>query len=305
LLILRSSDVLVRLDPLRGAEILDLVDLRSGRQLLGRLPYGTDAERAAAPDEDSWLAGYRGGWQVAVPNAGSGATVGGVTHSFHGNASYEPWEVHEDGADRALLRWSGKGLRVTREVRVAGPAVHVAMTIEAERERTPYIVLEHLSFGHEVIDPAATVELPSARAVESSDDGPLFAPDDAPRWPEARMLDGSIARVDRMALAEQAARFIAVHDLPEGVAVIRPEREGVIGLRLAWDVEALGHAWIWHETRASGRAFRGLTEILGIEPASVPHSLGLADAVANGQASWVEPGKPAGYRLALELLPPA
>lgn len=39
---LRSDDLLVRLDPDHGGEILDLIDLRSGRQLLGRPPFGSE-----------------------------------------------------------------------------------------------------------------------------------------------------------------------------------------------------------------------------------------------------------------------
>ena len=40
---LRSPELFVRLDPRHGAEILDLVDLSSGRQLLGRPPFGSTA----------------------------------------------------------------------------------------------------------------------------------------------------------------------------------------------------------------------------------------------------------------------
>jgi hypothetical protein len=49
---------------------------------------------------------------------------------------------------------------------------------------------------------------------------------------------------------------------------------------------------MWHEMRGSGWLWRRQAELLGIEPASVPHSLGLERALQEGQATWVEPGRP-------------
>jgi len=40
MIVLRSDGVLARLDPRPGGAILDLVDLATGRQLLGRPPTG-------------------------------------------------------------------------------------------------------------------------------------------------------------------------------------------------------------------------------------------------------------------------
>lgn len=56
------------------------------------------------------------------------------------------------------------------------------------------------------------------------------------------------------------------------------------------DVGVLPHLWMWHEVRTSGGRWRGQAEVLGLEPASVPHSLGLARALAEGQAHVVYPG---------------
>ena len=69
-------------------------------------------------------------------------------------------------------------------------------------------------------------------------------------------------------------------------------------LELSWDADWLRHLWIWHEVRTYGGPWRGQAEILVVEPASVPHGLGLAEAVAHGQARVIEPGEPVSYRLA-------
>ena len=62
------------------------------------------------------------------------------------------------------------------------------------------------------------------------------------------------------------------------------------GVAVEWDIAMLPHLWYWHEARESGGRWRHAGEQLGLEPVSVPHSLGLARAVAEGQAHIVEPG---------------
>jgi hypothetical protein len=118
----------------------------------------------------------------------------------------------------------------------------------------------------------------------------------APAWPEVLLLDGSAERADRWPLSRERSRLLCVADLPEGRAAIRNAARPV-GLELAWDAEWLRHAWVWHEARTYGGPWRGQAEILVVEPASVPHSLGLAVAVEQGQALWLEPGESLSYRL--------
>jgi hypothetical protein len=48
---------------------------------------------------------------------------------------------------------------------------------------------------------------------------------------------------------------------------------------------------VWHENHETGGPWRGATELLCIEPSTVPHSLGLAAAVAHGQARTIRPGE--------------
>jgi hypothetical protein len=47
----------------------------------------------------------------------------------------------------------------------------------------------------------------------------------------------------------------------------------------------------------TGGIWRGQTEVLVIEPASVPHSLGLQVAIERGQARWLDPGETASYEV--------
>jgi len=303
MLILQSDEVLIRVDPRSGAEILDLVDLVTGRQLLGRLPFGTDERAEGVLDEGGWLAGWRGGWQVCAPNPGNAGPVGDEQHSFHGRASYEPWDVLEAGASYARLRWRGHGLEIERELRTEGDAVAVAMTHRATgTEPAPFAVLEHVSLGLEILDPVLELELPAAPTIDlDGEQGPVRAPADAPRWPQTRRLDGSIATIDRLELATPTSQFACAQNLPEGRAVARGRRAG---LELRWDAAVLPHMWIWYELRSMGDPFRQMAEIVALEPCSVPHSLGLACAIAEDQATWVEPGDDVSYEFRARVLRP-
>jgi hypothetical protein len=287
---LSSSTVAVRIDPRHGGEIIDLVDLRSGRQLLGRPPFASDEPVAGELDETTWTRSYRGGWQVLVPNAGNACVVDGVAHGFHGRASAERWEVAATDPRRAQLNWSGHGLSVVRSVALEDDTVSVRSSVLAERA-TSLVWVEHIALGIELLDPSVDIECAGGRAFELSEQtGPTEVPADAGSWPEVRLLDGTIERADRAVLATPRSRMLVVADVVEGRIAIR-NRDRRQGIEIVWDTGWLPHLWIWHEVRTSGAAWREAAEILVIEPASVPHHLGLATARARGQAHSLEAGE--------------
>lgn len=289
--VLASPALLVRLDPAHGGEVLDLIDRATGRQLLGRPPFGSALARGGDLDEDVWTESYRGGWQSVLPNAGNACVVDGARHGFHGRASNDPWELLDAGASEARLAWRGHGLSVVKHVRVSD-VVRVDYVIEAEREPAPLVALEHLSVGLELLDPGLRIELPEGRAYELDErTGPVRPPDGCARWPEITLLDGSCERGDELALDRPRSRLLAVADLPEGRCALRNADRGQ-GLELRWDREFFPHLWMWHEQRVTGGMWRGLTETLVVEPASVPHTLGLERAIAEGQHHLVQPGAP-------------
>ena len=120
MIVLQDDRLLVRLDPAHGGEILDLVDLTTGRQLLGRPPFGSYLPRPGDLDEETWTASYRGGWQLVTPSAGTPSTVAGTWHGFHGRASNDPWEVLESAGREAaaLIRPTLPAGLTEREVEV-------------------------------------------------------------------------------------------------------------------------------------------------------------------------------------------
>jgi hypothetical protein len=292
MIVLRSPELLVRIDPGHGGEILDLVDLATGRQLLGRPPFGSLPPLGGDLDEGRWTASYRGGWQTVLPNAGNACTLDGDRHGFHGRASNDAWTVLDTAAGAATLAWAGHGLEVEKRIAIEAGALAVRYRITAVRE-AQLVALEHVAVGTELLEPEVEIDLPGARAYELSEtDGPPSAPADAGVWPEVRLLDGSLERADRWPVAEPRSRLYAVTGLAAAWAAVRNPARGQ-GLALAWDASWFRHCWVWHENRATDGPWRRATELLGIEPSTVPHTLGLAAAAAHGQARRLRPGEEA------------
>ena len=305
MIVLRSASLVAVVDPAHGAEVVELIDIASGSRMLGAPPFPPAPPVAGDLDEDTWTAAYRCGWQVAAPNAGNACGVRGDRHGFHGAASVGAWQVVEASTASASMRWHGHGLVATRTVTADGPGLISEMHWAAEAGPAPMVAVEHLVLGQRVLVPDTEITLPGGRAWELSEaNGPVRPPCKAPVWPELLLLDGSIERGDAFPADQVRSRFAVVADVPAGrAAVCSPTAGWEVGLE--WDERTLPHVWVWHEMRASGGLWRGQAELLGIEPASVPHSLGLERAVAEHQAVWIEPG--AGFRTwtRLTVRPPA
>jgi hypothetical protein len=294
---LRSRDLAVRLDESHGGEILELVDLRTGRQLLGRPPFASAPPKGGDLDEAEWTAAYPGGWQILLPNAGSACEVKGTAHGFHGRASNDPWTVEAHEATSVTLIWSGHGLRARRRLDMADDALSVDVEVSALDERVPLVLTEHIALGLELLDPEVEIELPGGRAFELDEvTGPAEPPAHAAAWPQVRLLDGSTERADRWPLVRERSRLYCVSEPPFGRAVVRnpPRRQG---FELSWDVAVLPHLWIWHEVRTYGGPWARQAELLVVEPSSVPHTLGLAAAIAHGQARWLRRDESLRYEL--------
>ncbi len=292
MIVLQTPDLLVRIDPGHGGEVLDLVDVTSGRQLLGRPPFASAPPRDDDLEEDVWTASYRGGWQTVLPNAGNACTLAGERHGFHGRASSAVWSVLDVTADATTLHWAGHGLDVEKRLAIEAGALAVRYRITAERD-TPLVAVEHLVVGTELLEPTVAIDLPGGSAYELDErDGPISPPPGAGAWPEVRLLDGSLERADRFDIAEPRGRFLVVADMPAAWAAVRNPVHGQ-GLALAWDPDWFRHCWVWHENRVSEGPWRRAGEMLGIEPATVPHSLGLAAAAEHGQTRRLQAGEQA------------
>jgi hypothetical protein len=287
---LAADAVAIRIDPRHGGEVLDLIDLRTGRQLLGRPPFASDEPVAGELDETTWTRSYRGGWQVLAPNAGNPCAVDGVPHGFHGRTSTDPWTVIAAGPAAAELAWEGHGLHVQRRFTVSGDSVTAHSTVTAQRDAA-LVWVEHIALGLELLDPSVEIEIPGGRVYEVDErTGPTRPPDDAPRWPRARLLDGTLEHAGRAELRSPRSRLLMVADVDEGRVTVRNRDRGQ-AITVAWDASWLPHLWLWHEIRTIDGPWRRHGELLVVEPASVPHTLGLETARRLGQAHVLPAGR--------------
>jgi hypothetical protein len=111
-------------------------------------------ESSAAPDEQTWLTRYGGGWPLLFPNGGDACMFDGNFHGFHGEASISPWEV-EVSASMVLLtrRFTTVPVRMQREMTVDGDVLTIREIVEAEGER-PVLAMwgHHPTFGSDLLD---------------------------------------------------------------------------------------------------------------------------------------------------------
>lgn len=302
MLILRSEGLLCRIDPTHGGEVIDLVELRTGKQILGRTPFSTNAPQAGDLDESTWTASYRGGWQFLAPNAGNQCSVSDVSHGFHGRASNDPWHVLDADLSTCAMAWSGHGISIEREVRLEGRCLKATSTVTATSGPAPMVAAEHISFGAELLDPEVEITLPGGQVWEQSETaGPPKPPDLACEWPMASLLDGSLEQVDRLPISVPRTRFLALADVPPGPVQVRNPKTGLT-IALDWTRESFPFMWIWHENRATDGIWDGRTEILVIEAATVPHALGLATAIDHHQETQIKPGQPRVFEIAVEVV---
>jgi hypothetical protein len=299
MILLRSLHLLARIDPQHGAEVLDLIDLATGRQVLGRPPCSSDPPRGGDLDEETWTRSYRGGWQMLAPNAGNSCRVADVQHGFHGRASNDPWMVVAANETSATLVWTGHGMTVTRTYE-AGAALRVSVTMKAIHQRVPAVVVEHIALGTELLDPSAIVGLAGGDVRELPTEVGAAFPREAEKWPAARFLDGSSRVIDRVALSSPRSALFGVANLPVGKATVVNEAK-MTGVSITWDLDPLKHLWIWQEIRTSPGSWRNAAELLIIEPASVPHHFGLAEAIQREECLWLNPGESKSYSIAIEL----
>lgn len=302
-LALASSRFSAALDPRHGGEIFSLVDLERGRNVLASAAFSPEDTAKGALGFEDWVRGYRGGWQFIGPNVGAPCSVAGDEHAFHGRASTAPWDVESASGREAVITWVGHGLAFRRRIAVDDEGVHVELEARSLDGPAPLLVAEHLAFGVELLDPEVTVEMSASAVYEWGADGPVAPPADAPAWPRALLLDGSVDDVERFPEAGPGRLLTASAVRAGRVRVANPARS--LAYEITWDDTSwLNNVWLWREEHGAGGPWRERASLLVVEPASVPYDLGLAQAVERGEARVLEPGERASYAMSLRAVAP-
>lgn len=286
---LYSSRLRAHIDPGAGGCVRSLYDIGSDTELLFQSPWRPGPLPLAPADPAEWTRAWPGGWHPLFPNAGEPCETDRVSHGFHGAASIASWDVLHQDESSARLRWRDEqGLELTREFRlIESGFVLTNDVVNHGGGDAAFVFAEHLIFGPPLVGDGLSLDVPGGRLLPLSDAGEALAPiADIDEWPYARR-DG-IREDWSVATASPFSRFGALVDLP--ISSVTAVNEG-IRVRIEWSGDVLPYLWLWHENMASRDMPDGMaTRCLGLEPASVPDSLGLAAARDSGRATTLRPG---------------
>jgi galactose mutarotase-like enzyme len=293
---LRTSRLLVRVDPDRGADIRHLGrDAQHSVLFHGAWEAPLPASRSVSWGQPvlDWLSEYRGDWQELFPNAGDACEVMGVPLPFHGEVSTARWQVVEQADDRVVLRAPARlPIVLERTMRIAPETAALLIEERVTNEsglRVPFIWGHHPAFA---VTASSVLDIPADRIEASSafpdPDGDI-EPGSTGTWPTLPGRDGRPVDLRQPIVPRRAHRLVWLPDLAAGWAAIRDPASGS-GVALAWDVETFPHAWLWQEVATPGMPWFGRSAITAIEPHMSWPSEGLAAAIERGQARWLEPG---------------
>jgi hypothetical protein len=297
--------------PDKGADIYQLIDKRTGIDVLWKSPWGLKgggAVPSAADSTTAWLEAYEGGWQEIFPSGGGPCTYRGVELNFHGEASLAAWdhEVAVGGGAEAELR-----LRV--RLRRSPFLIERVMRVEAGRpaltfqgritnqggERLEVMWGHHPAFGAPFLGPACRVDT-NARAVRADDaydvpHNPL-TPDGRYAWPLAdTAANGAPLDLSRVPAETEERQLLAyLHDFDgeHGWYGLTNTALG-LGVGLVWPTAVFPHAWFWQEVHGtSGFPWYREAYVMAIEPFSSIPGQGLVKVIEKtGTQLTIEPGE--------------
>jgi hypothetical protein len=307
---LANDDLHVTLLPEKGCDILELVDCRSGIDVLFKAPWGHGRKPVYAPNSfAAWIEAYPGGWQVLLPNGGDASTESGVEWGFHGEAGLIEWRVDEVTAQAACFSTSlvTAPLAVTRRVSLERNVLCVEERVtNCGRDAVEVMWGHHPTFGAPFLEPGCVIQA-SARTFTADDVAPGtgLEPGTSAPWPRAALDDGGSVDLSLLpGREEQRAVLGYLSDFENGSYSISNPRLG-LKVTLRWPLDLFPHAWFWQELHAtSGYPWYRRAYTTAIEPNTTIPAQGISQARAKGGVPLrLEAGAAREAMLEAELLP--
>lgn len=278
-----TSELSVAIDPRRGADILSLIDRRTGIDVLFRTPWRdrADAIRDGQPPSSfdawaGWLEQYRGGWQTLSPSAGDPRQVHGAPIAFHGEASVVPWSVDEatGRAARLHVELFSVPVRIDRAVTLIGPTISLVDTLtNLSTTALEFDYSHHPAFGGAFLDGTCRIESGAQRFTSDPQTTSIHHPGSEHVWPYAVATSGD--RIDLREVPQVGTSrelFGWLHDFTTHWASITNVDLGLT-VRIEWDGKQLPYAWLWQELNATDQfPWYKRARAIAIEPASMQTS---------------------------------
>jgi len=300
-LVLENGRLRVTVLPAKGGDVVELVDVESGVDVLFKAPWGLRPP-GSPPREGSgdieFVWNYEGGWQELFPNVNDGCTVDGVEVPFHGEAALRPWEVEvldEEAAVRLSVRLDVLPFRLERVLRLRPGTAELEVEGTATNEsstRLPFVWGHHCVVGPPFLEAGCRVDLAGGTIVTLDriwEDTARLEPGQRSPWPDARLRSGG--QVDLSAVpGEEAGSHDDVYlgELVEGTIAVANPRLG-LAFRLRWDPSVFRWIVLWQPYGGALAPDLAGSYALGVEPWT--SRLCLADSVEAGEACWLEPGE--------------
>jgi hypothetical protein len=304
---LTSSELAVTLLPEKGCDIVEVVDRRSGVDVMSRPPWGFGRRPTATSSLERWIEAYPGGWQVLLPNGGDAVEQQGTEWGFHGEAAMVPWHVAAEAESSARLSTSlmSAPLELERELRVEGRSLEVVERVRNNGgDEIEVMWGHHPAFGAPLIEPGTRIST-SARTFTADDRAPGagLAPGTRSPWPHASLADGGTLDLSVIPPdAEPRSILGYLSDFDEGAYTIANARLG-LAATLRWTLELFPHAWFWQELHAlPGYPWFRRAYMAAIEPNTTIPGQGIVRARERGGVPLtLAPGELREMRLVLEL----
>ncbi|MCX7304592.1 MAG: hypothetical protein NTV73_09650 [Hyphomicrobiales bacterium] len=280
--------------PDAGAKLLQLIDTRSGQNLLWQNPRVPLARTyPGAPFDDVWC----GGWDELFPTDYP-CTIDACSYHDHGdlwNGSWE-WSLTDDHSTAAASfsrQTSSVPCRVSKTVTLVKDTRkltfdHCIENLSAAEVRFMW----NLHIAHPILA-GTRVHLPvSSMAIAGPTSGRLEKNAKRTSWPLAS------SGLDLSRLPDASANlleFLCAEDLRDGWCVVAHPSLG-LALRLEFDPKVFKTPWLW----GVFGGWRGHHFLLTEPCTSLPGSL--ADAIQNGSAARLGPGESLRTTVSVEIL---
>jgi uncharacterized protein DUF4432 len=285
---LANGELAVALLPGKGCDIVEVVDRRSGIDVMMRTPWGFGRPPVASSTSfERWLEAYSGGWQVLLPNGGDAVTAHGSEWGFHGEAGIVPWRVDaQEPAEARLSTWLiSAPLELEREIRLIGRSLELVERVRnAGDEPIEVMWGHHPAFGAPLIEPGAVISTAAHTFIaDSREPGAGLEPGARSPWPHAALAGGGTIDLSVIPPAGEARAVLGyLGDFEHGTYTIANARLG-LAATLSWPLELFPNAWFWQELNATpGYPWFRRLYTTAIEPNTTIPGQGIVRARAAG-----------------------
>jgi hypothetical protein len=309
-IVLESGALRAVVLPDKGADLVELVHVASGVDVLFHAPWGL-APPGAAPragsDGHAFLANYEGGWQELFPSVNGPCEHLGRTIPFHGEVATLPWEVD-------VLRDDGEGLDVRFSVGCRATPFRLQRIVRLERGGSALVLEEtatnlsanaqHAVWGHHcvlgppLVAPGSRLRVPAhtiETVAEMWEHTARLQPGQRSEWPYARLRGGGTVDLSEVSGPNEGSHDdVYLTDLDGGWVEVENE---VLGLVFRLEFDHALFRWLISWQPYGGARAMPLSGAYGVGIEPWTSRLSLEEAVNEGEALVIPSGGSLSTRL--------